>query len=64
MIGVVIHMLLSGIFIVGEWGALSQLGGRSKKVATTIVGHAFWKEEPGPTRESHVIQFLTNLRID
>ena len=32
-------------------------------IPTTIVGHAFWNEEPGPTRENHVIQFLKNLGL-
>lgn len=107
MVRVVTHVLLSGMFIVGGWGAFSQPGGRPKKVAaagiphpelavalngvfmlvaglllglsivpkvaatlligsmipTTIVGHAFWTEEPGPTRESHMIQFLKNLGL-
>ncbi len=32
-------------------------------IPTTIVGHPFWKEEPGPERENHVIQFLKNLGL-
>lgn len=32
-------------------------------IPTTIVGHSFWKEEPGPGRENHVIQFLKNLGL-
>ena len=101
------RLLLSGIFIVGGWGAFSNPGGRPKKVAaagiaqaeqavvlngavmilgglllglgiaprlsaalligsmipTTFVGHPFWKEEPGPERENHLIQFLKNLGL-
>jgi len=102
-----IHLLLSGIFIYGGWGAFSHPGGRPKLVAaagiprpeqavvlngalmilaglllglgiapriaaalligslvpTTIVGHAFWKEEPGPEREKQLLQFLKNLGL-
>lgn len=102
-----IRLLLSGIFIIGGWGAMSEPGGRPKKVAaagipqpekavvlngalmvlagfllclgiaprvaaallvgsmipTTIVGHPFWKEEPGPAREQQLIQFLKNLGL-
>src|SRR5579872_5174563 len=94
-----IHLLLSGIFIYGGWGAFSKPGGRPKLVAaagipqpeqavvlngalmilaglllslgiaprlaaalligsmipTTMVGHPFWKEEPGPEREKQMI---------
>jgi uncharacterized membrane protein YphA (DoxX/SURF4 family) len=32
-------------------------------VPTTIVGHAFWKEEPGPEREKQMLQFLKNLGL-
>ncbi|HLI68148.1 MAG TPA: DoxX family protein [Ktedonobacteraceae bacterium] len=32
-------------------------------VPTTIVGHAFWKEEPGPARETQKIQFFKNLGL-
>lgn len=107
MIRAVTRVLLSGIFVVGGWGAFSKPGGRPKKVAdagipqpelavavngtvmvlaglllglsilpriaaalligslipTTIVGHAFWKEPPGPARENHSIQFLKNLGL-
>ncbi len=107
MIRTGIRLLLSGIFIIGGWGAFSNPGGRPKKVAaagipqaeravmlngavmilaglllslgiaprlaaalligsmipTTIVGHPFWKEEPGPERENHLIQFLKNLGL-
>ena len=103
----VIRLLLSGIFIIGGWGAFSNPGGRPKKVAaagipkpeqavvlngavmifaglllslgiapriaatlligsmipTTIVGHPFWKDKPGPEREHNLIQFLKNLGL-
>lgn len=102
-----IRLLLSGIFIIGGWGAFSKPGGRPKLVAaagiprpeqavvlngalmifaglllslgiaprlaaalligsmipTTMVGHPFWKEEPGPEREKQMIQFLKNLGL-
>ena len=32
-------------------------------VPTTIVGHAFWKEEPGPTRQNQQTQFLKNMGL-
>ncbi|MEO7022124.1 MAG: DoxX family protein [Ktedonobacteraceae bacterium] len=32
-------------------------------VPTTMVGHPFWKEEPGPGREQQLIQFLKNLGL-
>ena len=32
-------------------------------VPTTLVGHPFWKEEPGPGREQQLIQFLKNLGL-
>ncbi|MDQ2902895.1 MAG: DoxX family protein [Chloroflexota bacterium] len=107
MIRTGIRMLLSGIFIVGGWGAFSNPGARPKKVAaagipqpeqavvlngavmifagillslgiaprfaatlligsmipTTIVGHPFWQEEPGPGRDNQLIQFLKNLGL-
>lgn len=107
MIRTVIRMLLSGIFIIGGWGAFSNPGKRPALVAaagipkpehavvlngavmifagtllsldiapkvaatlligsmipTTIVGHPFWKEESGPARENHLVQFLKNLGL-
>ena len=32
-------------------------------VPTTLVGHPFWKEEPGPEREKQMLQFLKNLGL-
>ena len=32
-------------------------------VPTTLVGHPFWKEEPGPEREKQMIQFLKNFGL-
>lgn len=32
-------------------------------VPTTMVGHPFWKEEPGLGREQQLIQFLKNLGL-
>ena len=102
-----IRLLLSGIFIIGGWGAFSKPGKRPKLVAaagipkpeeaviangalmviaglllasgiapriaaalligslipTTIVGHPFWKDEPGPARDNNTIQVLKNLGL-
>jgi putative oxidoreductase len=107
MVRIGTRLLLSGIFIIGGWGAFSNPGGRPKLVAaagipqpeqavvlngavmilaglllslgiapklaaalligsmipTTIVGHPFWKEEPGPEREKQILQFLKNLGL-
>lgn len=101
------HLLLSGIFISGGWGAFSEPGGRVNKVAeagiqepdlaveangllmvicgamigldiapklaalgligslvpTTVVGHAFWKEESNLSRQGQLTQFLKNLGL-
>lgn len=35
----------------------------SSLVPTTLVGHPFWKEEPGPEREKQLLQFLKNLGL-
>ncbi|HEY6407123.1 MAG TPA: DoxX family protein [Ktedonobacteraceae bacterium] len=32
-------------------------------IPTTIVGHPFWKEEPGPQRQNQQTQFLKNLSM-
>ena len=32
-------------------------------IPTTIVGHPFWKDEPGPEREKQLLQFLKNLGL-
>jgi putative oxidoreductase len=32
-------------------------------IPTTIVGHPFWKEEPGPQRQNQETQFLKNLSM-
>jgi putative oxidoreductase len=32
-------------------------------IPTTIVGHAYWKEEPGPQRQNQETQFLKNLSM-
>ncbi len=102
-----IRSLLSGIFIIGGWGAFSNPGGRPKLVAaagiprpeqavvlngalmivaglllglgiaprlaaalligslvpTTLVGHPFWKEAPGPEYEKQLLQLLKNLGL-
>jgi uncharacterized membrane protein YphA (DoxX/SURF4 family) len=32
-------------------------------IPTTLVGHALWKEEPGPQRQNQETQFLKNLSM-
>ena len=32
-------------------------------IPTTLVGHPFWKEEPGPQRQNQETQFLKNLSL-
>ena len=32
-------------------------------IPTTIVGHPFWKEVPGPEYEKQLLQFLKNLGL-
>jgi putative oxidoreductase len=32
-------------------------------IPTTLVGHPFWKEEPGPQRQNQQTQFLKNLSL-
>ena len=32
-------------------------------IPTTLVGHAFWKDEPGAEREKQLLQFLKNLGL-
>ncbi len=32
-------------------------------IPTTLVGHPFWQEEPGPAREQQLIQFLKNMGL-
>ena len=32
-------------------------------IPTTLVGHAYWKEEPGPEYEKQMLQFLKNLGL-
>jgi putative oxidoreductase len=52
--------LLLGLSILPKIAATLLIG---SMIPTTLVGHAFWKEEPGPARENHVIQFLKNLGL-
>ena len=52
--------LLLGLSILPKVAATLLIG---SMIPTTLVGHAFWKEEPGPARENHLIQFLKNLGL-
>jgi uncharacterized membrane protein YphA (DoxX/SURF4 family) len=52
--------LLLGLSILPKVAATLLIG---SMLPTTLVGHAFWKEEPGPARENHLIQFLKNLGL-
>jgi putative oxidoreductase len=52
--------LLLGLGIAPRIAAALLIG---SLVPTTIVGHAFWKEEPGPEREKQLLQFLKNLGL-
>jgi uncharacterized membrane protein YphA (DoxX/SURF4 family) len=52
--------LLLGLSMLPKVAAALLIG---SMIPTTLVGHAFWKEEPGPARENHVIQLLKNLGL-
>jgi putative oxidoreductase len=56
----VIAGLLLGLDIAPKGAAIVLLG---SMIPTTIVGHAFWKEEPGPPRQNQMTQFLKNLGL-
>ncbi len=52
--------LLLGLGIAPRLAAALLIG---SLVPTTLVGHAFWKEEPGPEREKQLLQLLKNLGL-
>ena len=52
--------LLLGLGIAPRIAAALLIG---SLVPTTLVGHPFWKEEPGPEREKQLLQFLKNLGL-
>jgi uncharacterized membrane protein YphA (DoxX/SURF4 family) len=52
--------LLLGLGIAPRRAAALLIG---SLVPTTLVGHAFWKEEPGTEREKQLLQFLKNLGL-
>ncbi len=57
-------MILAGLFLsigIAPKLAASLLIG--SLIPTTLVGHAFWKEEPGPQREMQMLQFLKNIGL-
>ena len=56
----VIAGLLLGLDIAPKGAATVLLG---SMIPTTIVGHAFWKEEAGPPRQNHLTHFLKNLGL-
>ena len=52
--------LLLGLGITPRLAAALLLG---SMIPTTLVGHPFWKEEPGPQRQNQETQFLKNLSL-
>lgn len=56
----VVAGVLLGLDIAPKVAATVLLG---SMVPTTVVGHPFWKEEPGPERQHHLTQFLKNLGL-
>ncbi len=57
-------MILAGLFLgVGLAPRIAATLLIGSLVPTTIVGHAFWKEEPGPEREKQLLQFLKNFGL-
>ena len=56
----VIGGTLLGLGIAPKVAATMLIG---SMVPTTIVGHAFWKEETGPGHQNHLTQFLKNLGL-
>lgn len=56
----VVAGLLLGLGVIPKAAATVLIG---SMVPTTLVGHAFWNEEPGSARENHLIQFLKNLGL-
>ncbi len=52
--------LLLGLGIKPRFAAALLLG---SMIPTTIVGHPFWKEEPGLQRQNQQTQFLKNLSM-
>ena len=52
--------LLLGMGITPRLAAALLLG---SMIPTTLVGHAFWKEEPGTQRQNQETQFLKNLSM-
>jgi putative oxidoreductase len=52
--------LLLGLGIAPRIAAALLIG---SLVPTTLVGHPFWKEEPGPERSKQLLQFLKNLGL-
>jgi putative oxidoreductase len=52
--------LLLGLGITPRLAAALLLG---SMIPTTLVGHPFWKEEPGPQRQNQETQFLKNLSM-
>lgn len=52
--------LLLGLGIAPRLAAALLIG---SLVPTTLVGHPFWKEAPGPEREKQLLQFLKNLGL-
>lgn len=56
----VITGVLLGLDIAPKVAATVLLG---SMIPTTVVGHPFWKEEPGPERQHQLTHFLKNLGL-
>jgi uncharacterized membrane protein YphA (DoxX/SURF4 family) len=56
----VVGGLLLGLGVAPKLASLILLG---TLIPTTVVGHAFWKEEEGATRQQQLTQFFKNLGL-
>lgn len=57
-------MIVGGLALaLNRWPRLAALGLAGVMIATTLVGHAFWKDEDAAARKGNVIQFLKNLGL-
>jgi uncharacterized membrane protein YphA (DoxX/SURF4 family) len=57
-------MTLAGLALaLNRWPRLAALALAAMLVPTTLAGHAFWDNPPGPARSSNQIQFLKNIGL-
>ena len=57
-------MVIAGLLLsIGFMPRLAAALLAGSMIPTTIVGHPFWKEEPGPQRQNQQTQFLKNLSM-